>query len=195
MRQVLYLCASLLLMAFQWRIASVFRAEMFEEENFAENVQVVFLGGACFFFLLNAFLRRGRRSICFFCASLCALAFCREFDNTLDEMLPCISWRIGFLFPAIAGIYAVWNRKGFVNALCSFFKTPSCIMLFQATLIVLMAQMIGHNAFIKAILVEIEHIHSVKELFEEAAELIGYFVILCASIELLFEAKPQNPKP
>ena len=168
---------------------------MFEEENFAENLQVVFLGGACFFFLLNAFLRKGFRSICLFCASLCALAFCREFDEALDEMLPCISWRIGFLFPAMAGLYAIWRRKMFTTALCSFFKTPCCIMLFQATVIVLMAQMIGHNAFIKAILVEIEHIHSVKELFEEAAELIGYFVILCASIDLLFEAKHQNPKP
>lgn len=189
LRQVCYLGGALVLMFLQWWIAPVFHNETFEESNIVENLQVAFLGTALLFFLVRAYLHKSGRSICLLCASLCALASCRELDETLDELLPIVSWRVGFLFPVLAICYAFLHRNGFCKTLILFCRMPCFTMLFQAVLIILMAQMIGHNAFIKTILMESEHIHSIKELFEEAAELMGYYVILCASIDLLFEPK------
>jgi len=193
-RQVLYFCGCFVLMLFQWRTAMVCQEETFAEGRIIENLQLAFLALALISFGCNAILRLRTRGLSLFCGGCCALAFCRELDSVLDAALPAVSWRIGFAFPLLAIVYILRHRNQFRSSLFLFLQTPAVVMLFSALVVIIpVAQMIGHHSFLKAILVNIEHINHIKELFEEAAELIGYFIVFCASLELHFNLRQKEP--
>ena len=54
-------------------------------------------------------------------------------------------------------------------------------------IILVLGQLIGHRAYLKAVLVDMDHLGLVKEVIEESIETIGYSLILLASFESFFD--------
>ena len=52
-------------------------------------------------------------------------------------------------------------------------------------LVLPVAQCIGHKRFLINVLQE-DHVGRIKELLEESLETIGYFILLCSSVELIW---------
>lgn len=189
-RQFAYLIGCVLLMYLQHILAKKYQAQTFREGLIVEEMQVILLLISGCFFGGAAILKRQMRSISLFLSSLCFFASCRELDSWFDAHLPVISWKIGGVLVLAAVVFAIYNRQNAISEITVFLGSKTFCLQCNAIIIVLViAQLIGHKPFLVNVLGEIKHIGDVKELYEECAESIGYFIILCSSIEYYFENK------
>lgn len=189
-RHFIYVAGAICLSLFQYVIADIFKQDTYDEGGIMENLQIAILAISCLLFFIIGKKYKKCPGLSFLFSSFCALAVCRELDALLDECLPVISWRIGFLFLIPAVIFAIKHAKDFWQEIASFVHTPPFSMLCNAFIVILpVAQLVGHNKFIKKILVNIEKVGAIKELFEENLETFGYYLILCSAVELLFWCK------
>lgn len=132
------------------------------------------------------------RGLLFFLAALAGVASIRELDMYWDIYNPYWGWQLPALCIGALGIYAFWiHRIAFMQQLRSFVSHRS-FALFWAGLIVVVpfAQLVGHGEYLELVLGE-DYRRSHKRLIEETGELLGYFLILFGSIELIAELR--NP--
>lgn len=132
------------------------------------------------------------RGLLFFLAALAGVASIRELDMYLDIYNPYWGWQLPAIFIGALGIYAFWiHRFAFMQQLRSFVSHHS-FALFWARLIIVVpfAQLVGHGEYLELVLGE-DYRRSHKRLIEETGELLGYFLILFGSIELITELR--NP--
>ncbi len=168
-------------------IASIYKEHTFAENGVVENIQLGLLFGSGLLFFIQGIYIKQYRPLMFFLASLCLLASCREFDKTLDELIYGLRWRIGFVFPMIAVEYALKHKDTSRQNLFAFIgSSPFYLMVCALIVIFPVAQCIGHRPLVVNVLGEYQMAQT-KELFEECSEVIGYFLILLASIESYIE--------
>lgn len=186
-RQFLYFMATFAFVGVIFLLTKRFRTETFEENGVIENIQLIFLLTATVSFLYCAFIEKKWREISLFLASVTALAACRELDKLFDAIIPFISWKFAYLFVFAAIFYACKNLKRYIKSVLRFFGMPSFYIMCIAVIVVLpVAQCIGHRPLVTAALGESfggQDIAAIKELIEEALEVVGYFLILLSSIE------------
>ena len=184
-RHLIYLCGCFAVILLEHLLASRFHGETFHEHCIIENIQLGELVLATIIFGV-ASLRKGefaRLKPLF--AGLCAFAVCRELDNFLGAHVPVLGWKIGVVFPIAAAVYAFADWQETRREFFLFLRHPSFeIMLCAMVLVIPAAQCIGHKSFLVNVLQE-EHVGRIKELLEESLETIGYFILLCSSMELL----------
>ncbi len=189
LRQLGYVAGCLGIMFVQLALARVYHQDTFKELHLVENLQFSLLVvSALVFFAFAAGERTRRRPLGWLLASFCLLAACREMDILFDDC-PFLSWKIGFVFPAAALIYDLARWPDFLRATLRFAGRPPCIMLIAAVIIIAVGQLIGHKPFLIDLLGPFDHVSRLKEVFEEGVETVGYFTILCASIELFCTRK------
>lgn len=190
-RHFLYLVGAFGLSFFQHFMAEIFHEATYADGAIIENLQIVFLVISLLVFLYVGFKFLKYQCISLVLSSLCAFAVCREMDNWFDEVLPCVSWRIGFVFLLLAGYFVKKHWKKFLLEIVSFIRTTPFSMLCDSAIIILpIAQLIGHKQFLMNVMPDyLDSISSVKEIFEESLETFGYFLILCAAIELFLQCK------
>lgn len=182
-RCFVYLLSAMIFIGFIHYLASVYKTETFAENSVVENIQLGLLLCAGVIFLVQGIYAKTWRPLMFFLASLCFLASCRELDKTLDELIYGVRWRIGFVFPLIAAEYAIKHKDIAYKNLFSFLGTSSFYMMFCALIIIFpIGQCIGHRPLVVNVIGE-SQMAQIKELFEECSEVMGYFLILLASIE------------
>ena len=186
-RQMLYLVVCMCVMLLQHLAARHWHENTYAENGLVENMQFAFLVAACLVFFVQAFVRRERRTVLFFLSGLCALGACREMDRVLDELIPVLSWKVGILFVIAPIVFALMRRGEAMDCLARFLCSRSFTMLCGAfTVVLVLAQLIGHKPYLKAVFVDMEHFGTIKEMVEESIETIGYVMILLASIESWF---------
>ncbi len=185
-RQFVYFCIILGFIFFIYHLSSIYHKETFAENGIVEGIQLGVLISSGLIFLLQLFLRPEYAPVLWLLASCSFLGAARELDKVLDELLPVISWRIGFIFPLIA-LYMAWKyRYCLKKTLVRFFTSPSFYMMCCAMVIIIpIAQCIGHRPFVVNVL-QIKDVADIKEMFEEACEVMGYLLILLSSIECYF---------
>lgn len=191
-RQILY-CAGCFGVAFlQHAIAAVCKEKTFDENGILENLQLGELLLACALFLCVSFIRKNFHKLGIVFASLCAFAACRELDSFFDDHIPLIGWKFAFLFVVLAIGYAMKNWRKTREELLLFFRHPSFPMMCCAmTVIIPVAQCIGHRSFVVNVL-QVEHVGSIKEFIEESIETVGYFILICSAIELFWHSRQSN---
>ena len=185
-RQFIYFCILFGFIFFMHYLSSIYRGNTFAEVYVVEDIQLGLLISSGLIFLLQLFLRPEYAPVLWLLASCSFLGAARELDKVLDELLPIISWRIGFIFPLIA-FYMAWHyRNSFKKTLVRFFTSPSFYMMSCAMIIIIpIAQCIGHRSFVINVL-GVKRISDIKEMFEEACEAMGYLLIFLSSIECYF---------
>mgnify|MGYP006916023687 CR=1 FL=1 len=182
-RQFLYFIATFAFVLLINVIAKHYKSATFEEHGIIENMQLSFLLSAGIVFFINTLHNKTMRSISFILASFCFFATCRELDSFFDKLIPVISWKFGYFFPLLAGIYAFLTFNSTIKSSLQFLASQSFFMMCCAIIIILpIAQCIGHRPLIVAVLGQ-HNVADIKQLFEECCELIGYFIILLSSIE------------
>lgn len=182
-RQFLYFLATFAFVLLINIIAKHYKAATFEEHSIIENMQLYILLSAGIVFFVNTLHYPHMRSISFLLASFCFFATCRELDSFFDKLIPIISWKFGYFFPVLAGIFACLTFRNTLKSALQFLTSPSFFMMCCAVIIILpIAQCIGHRPLIVSVLGP-RNVANIKQLFEECCELIGYFLILLSSIE------------
>lgn len=185
-RQTLYFALVFSFIFFIHFLAHIYKTITFDEHQIVENLQLTFLCLSGLFFSLEAYFYKKYRTILFLLASLCFFASCRELDKFFDESGLIFSWKLSYLFPISAIIYAKFHYKNLRNTLINFYSSPSFFMMCSAMIIILpIAQCIGHGPFVRDVLGD-NRVGDIKEFFEESCETIGYFLILLSSIETYF---------
>lgn len=182
-RQFMYFMATFAFVLLVNVMAKYYKATTFEEHAIIENMQLSFLVSAGIVFFVNTLHYPHMRSISFLLASFCFFATCRELDSFFDKLVPVISWKFGYFFPLLAGIYGFLTLHSTIKSSLQFLSSQSFFMMCCAVIIILpIAQCIGHRPLIVSVLGN-HDVANIKQLFEECCELIGYFLILLSSIE------------
>ena len=190
-RQLIYLAGCFAVILIEHLLATRYHGETFHEHCIIENLQLCELLLTTLLFCIS-WLRQGvfAKLMPLF-AGLCAFAACRELDCFLGNHIPTFGWKIGVIFPIASVAYALKDWKETQRVIFLFLRHPSFELMLCAMILILpVAQCIGHKSFLLNVLEE-EHIGRIKELLEESLETIGYFVLLCSSIELLVKHKKQ----
>ena len=186
MRQFVYFCLIFMFVAMLQVLVELYQGQTFSEGGIVENIQLGLLLSSGFIFLVQLRLRPEYACVLWLLASCSFLAACRELDALFDQIIPVISWRIGFIFPLIALYKAFQYRYCLKKTLIRFYTSPSFYMMCCAMIIIIpLAQYIGHRPFVINVL-GYNDITDIKELFEEACEAIGYLLIFLSSIECYF---------
>ena len=192
-RQLLYMLVCIGVMLVQHAAARHYHADTYAENGLVENMQFVLLFASCIVFLAHAVINRKDRTMLLILSGLCALGGCREMDRILDALIPVVSWKIGILFVVAPCIWAATRFEEAIESLSRFLRSRCFVMLCGAfTIVLVLAQLIGHKSYLAAVLVDLEHFGTIKEMVEESIETIGYVIILLASIESWFKSQIRN---
>lgn len=191
-RQFLYLVLIFMIVYGMHFLTKVYGIDTFEEGSVVENIQFGLLLASSVIFLLQTAIYKHCRSLLFLLASCSLLAACRELDAVLDKIIPVVHWKFAFIFPVVAFVYAFMHRDKLSENLLKFFRFPAFYMMYLAFIVILpLAQCIGHGPFVRSALGLIE-VASIKQLYEEAAETVGYFLVFLSSIELFFDLRLKD---
>ena len=185
LRQAVYFAVMIAFVFLLHWLARTFFSETFVEDGVVESIQLGILFAATLSFLIQACINKDYTYILLLLASASMMACFRECDSFFDH-LPYLSWKIGFIFPFTAICFSLKNFKKIKKSLIRFLSSPPFSMMVCAMIIVIpVAQCIGHGPFVRNVL-GIQNISQIKELFEEAAEALGYMLIFLSSIECIW---------
>ena len=182
-RQTIYFALTFLFVFFLHFLADIYKVNTFDEHSIAENIQLTFLLLSGIIFITESVFYKKYRTVLLLLASLSFFASCRELDKFFDTHINIIGWKFAFIFPISAIFNAFIHKKNLRNTLINFYASPAFYMMCCAMIIILpIAQCIGHGPFVRDVMGDYR-VGDVKELFEEACETIGYFLILLSSVE------------
>ena len=185
-RHGIYMVCAFGLMFVQHILSGIYFDTTFSEFGCVENLQVVLLLLCLILFLIGVKINIKISPLTFLISAFVLLCIFREMDNFFDKTIPFFKWKIGFIFLAMAIINAIKHIRQFKENLILFSIMPSYYLMLGASFIILpCAQLIGHKPFLDNILVKGSDLGAIKELIEESAETLGYFILLCAAIEWL----------
>lgn len=188
-RQVMYFLLVFGFVFFMHVVAQHYHEKTFVENGIMENIQFGLLAAGTVLFFLEALIFKKHRSVLLLLSSFALLAAFREQDKFLDENLPLVSWKIGFLFPVAALFYAYRQRLAMKRSLLMFLDSPAFYMMSVAVIIIIpAAQCIGHRPFVADVL-GAGRVAVIKELIEESLEAVGYFLIFLSSLECFLGLK------
>jgi hypothetical protein len=195
-RQFLYFLITFAFVGFIYLLTKNFNNQTFSENGVVENIQLTFLLCGAITFLYCTLTEGKWRELSFLLASMSLLASGRELDKVFDQIIPVISWKFAYLFIVVAAIYAFRHYKKTLKEILHFFGMPSFyIMCIAVVMILPVAQCIGHRPVISAVLgprFTRGDISMIKELFEEALEVVGYLLILLAAVEYKINIKERK---
>ena len=182
-RQFIYFMLTYIFVFSIYRASLEFHDKTFGEHGVIENLQFALLVISGIIFAVHACIYKDWRNTSFLLASCCFLASFRELDKFFDHNIQFVSWKLGFVFPTAALIYAGKDFEKSIKNILKFITQPSFFMMCFAVIMVFpVAQLIAHRPFVEAVLGS-RNLQAVKEFFEECCEGIGYFLILLASLE------------
>lgn len=195
-RQFLYFVITFAFVGFIYLLAKNFGTQTFNENGVIENIQLIFLLSSVIIFSYCALTEEKWKEMSLLLASVALLASCRELDKVFDRTIPVISWKFAYLFIIVAIFYAWKNYKKTLKTILHFFGMSSFyIMCIAVVMILPVAQCIGHRPVITAALgphFTKSDIVVIKELFEEALEVVGYLLILLSSVEYKINIKERK---
>ena len=184
MRQLAYLAGCFAIILLQHMAAGKFLTETYEEHGFIEFFQLFELVLAVIMFLLAARKCVEMRTLFNVFALLVMFAVSRELDSFLDTYLPIVGWKAGFCFIAVGAWLSFRQKDKILGEALSFIESREFIMMLCSVMLIIpIAQCLGHKSFIANVLAD-SHVGEMKELYEESIETMGYFILLCSSIEV-----------
>ena len=163
--------------------------EIFRENGPVEFIQLGLLACAIVFFVMVAMRCRHFREFAIFCAALCGFVIFRELDALLDDMIPVIGWKIGYLVLLFGATVVFRGRSRFLLQLRQFVQLRAFAVLWAAFIIAVpFAQLVGHGAFLEAFM-GADYTGNYKRIIEEVGELVGYLVIVMGALETFLQLR------
>ncbi|MGN0836701.1 MAG: hypothetical protein ACI4OS_04610, partial [Akkermansia sp.] len=145
LRQLVYVAVLLLATVALWCLAAHYHDALVQEGGILESGQLVVLALAALCYAAEACVSVRFRPLLCMLSALCAAAFVRELDSFFDTLLPVISWKFCWLFPA-AALWGLWrSRRTLREPLLLFLRSRAYHMMLGAFVIAVpLAQCIGH---------------------------------------------------
>jgi len=162
----------------------------YTELVFTELTQTFILISCCTLLLYVRHVLKVWPTVTLLLLAFLAASLVREQDYFLDEYVARHTWKIlvtMIILPSLA--WVVYQRQRFLEEFRHYSNTFS-FGLFAAGVLVtyIFSRLYGRQDFWRAVLQE-HYIRDFKDIAEEAIELLGYSLILFATIELLFLAR------
>ena len=162
----------------------------YTELGFTELTQTFILISCCTLLLYVRHVLKVWPTVTLLLLAFLAASLVREQDYFLDEYVARHTWKIlvtMIILPSLA--WVVYQRQRFLEEFRHYSNTFS-FGLFAAGVLVtyIFSRLYGRQDFWRAVLQE-HYIRDFKDIAEEAIELLGYSLILFATIELLFLAR------
>lgn len=164
----------------------------FAERGPVEITQTLLLLAMIAVYLLYARTSPQYRELSIMLAAVCLFAALRELDFALDHMIPVIGWKIAGIIPlGIAGLmFCRWQR--IQPQIHAFANTRAFALLWSGFItVVIIAQLLGTTSLFQAMMGE-NYERFYKRVIEESAELLGYVILFCGTIEYGFCLAPTR---
>jgi len=161
----------------------------FKENKGVEWCQFTTLVATSVVFFAGSFLTSNPHRLFLFFGSLSLFASARELDSFLDDLIPMLGWQAAGL-PLLYAIWCVYkNRQVLKEEFRQFLPTRAFAILWAGFIVVvLIAQLVGHGAFLKAVMGE-NYTRDYKRVIEEIMESVGYLLLMIGSIEAVVQLK------
>ena len=188
MRFFVYTLLLLLLGGFLNYVAGWGDTRQFKEGGIVEWLQLAVLGLSAAL-MMAAAMRRNPKAKFFpvITAFAALLAMVRECDALLDQAIPVGGWQAPAAILLVSAILLAWYNRGvFGRELARFAATPVFALMWAGLIVVIYGQLTGHGPFLEPLLGD-DYARDYKRLLEECLEMLGYFFILVAGIELFLE--------
>jgi hypothetical protein len=132
---------------------------------------------------VGAMIIRPLRGLLAVLSCVVSIAAIRELDGLLDDKLP-FSWKGPMLLGVALTVYIGFSHRRKLGSQIDYFsKTASFGILWAGfVIVVLLAQLIGHGAFLEKVMGD-DYQHQYKRVIEEIFEMFGYLIILFGSLE------------
>lgn len=178
-----------------WWLGASRGVALFSEGSPLEWLQLGLLAGTFLTALHGAVKCPRFKQLMRILAILPALAIVRELDATLDTMIPKLGWHLPFHMILIPSVFYGWSNRTILARQLKMFVGNRSFGLMWAGLMVSMpfAQLIGHGDFLEQLFGN-DYQRPFKRLIEECCELLGYLLILLASIDWVWQAG-KNDEP
>jgi hypothetical protein len=156
---------------------------LFKENGPIEWLEFSFVTLSSLTLAIGAMIIRPLRGLLAIFSCIVAMAAVRELDGLLDDTLP-LSWKGPLLFCIALAVYIGFRHRRTLRSQMDYFtKTASFGTLWAGfVIVVLLAQLIGHGAFLEQVMGDDYH-HQYKRVIEEIFEMFGYLIILFGSLE------------
>ncbi len=165
---------------------------MFDENGIVETMQFGLLICATAVFSVTSFRNSAFRSLLLILSCCSALAAFRELDLLLDKWIPVIGWKIGYLVIVLAAFVAYKEWHILKSQIRQFFFLRGFGVLWAALVIAIpFSQLVGHEEFLVAVMGD-DYTRNYKRIIEESGELIGYFLLAAASLEIVSQMRAQT---
>ncbi len=162
----------------------------YTELGFTELTQTFILISCCTLLLYVRHVLKVWPTVTLLLLAFLAASLVREQDYFLDEYVARHTWKIlvtMIILPSLA--WVVYQRQRFLEEFRHYSNTFSFGVFAAGVLVTyIFSRLYGRQDFWRAVLQE-HYIRDFKDIAEEAIELLGYSLILFATIELLFLAR------
>lgn len=157
--------------------------DFFKEDGPIEWMQFCSLVGATALFVAGSSVISVFREIFILLASVFTFAAVRELDRLLDEVIPWIGWKIGFVVVLYAVGFAYTNRHKLRWQIAQFLCSPAFALLWAGFVVAVpVAQLLGHGPFLESLMGD-DYNRCYKLVIEESGELVGYIMLVAGSFE------------
>ena len=164
---------------------------LFKENGPIEWFQCALLLVTSSLFFLGSYQLSHCRQVFVLIGLVSAFAAIRELDAFLDQRIPWVGWKIGFL-PILGAVYLACVHKNLIaRQLPLFLASSGFVILWAGFLIAVpVAQLVGHGAFLQAVMGD-DYNRGYKRVIEETLETVGYILFLIGSFESLLHVKTK----
>lgn len=162
----------------------------FTELGFTEFTQTLTLASCCGLLLYVRHVLKVWPNVTLLMFAFVAASLVREQDYFFDEFVADNSWKVVvtlIVVPSIA--WVVYQRRRFIAEFAHYSNTFSFGLFAGGVLTTyIFSRLYGRQIFWRAVL-EDDYVRIFKDVAEEVVELLGYSLILFATIELLLLAR------
>ncbi|MFO7897557.1 MAG: hypothetical protein R6V58_00680 [Planctomycetota bacterium] len=192
-RFVLYTAAVFLFLILLPHLVRDAHIGAFRENGPVESLQVALLLTAALLFLLGARPRGGARQLLVCLAFVTLFGVARELDSALEAWVPVFNWKGPAAIVALAGaVYFFSHLRVVLTQLRAFVGTaPFALLWSGAVQSLIVAQLLGHGHFLKALIGE-DYTRSYKRVLEESGELCGYSILLFGAVETVLYVRSRR---
>lgn len=158
----------------------------FAERGPVEITQVLLLLAMIALYVLYTRTLPQYRELSIILAAFCLFATLRELDFLLDHTIPVAGWKIAGIIPLSLAWFSrkYWQR--ILQQINTFANTRAFTLLWSGLImVVIIAQLLGTTSLFQAMMGE-NYDRFYKRVIEESAELLGYIMLLCGTIEYHF---------
>jgi hypothetical protein len=168
---------------------------IFKEDGPIEWFQFGVLVATSAILLFSSWYLANFRQIFLLMGCVAVFAAIRELDRFLEQAIPWIGWKFGFIVLFCAVALACTKRTLVKRQIPPLLATSAFGILWAGFLVAVpVGQLLGHGPFLQLVMGDDYNRHY-KRVIEESLETIGYLLVLIGSLESVLQLRNAASEP